>query len=503
MTEPHDTGEERDCSPQSTPSRRQRHAAKPPLRVVDRPTKEPERLTDVGNARRLVDLHGEDFRFVSTWGKWLTWDGKRWTLDEGEVRMQAFAKKTARSLYDEAYRESDPERRTALARHAARSETRARIDAMIALAKSEPGIAIEHKSLDVDPWKLNVENGTIDLTIGDLRPHDRRDLITKLAPVVYDPERVECPTFDAFLARCMGGNRGVIDYLFRIVGYALTGSTREHALFFFYGDGRNGKSTFLNVLHEILGDYATRAPRGLLFVSKGGERHPTELAGLHGARLVSCSEIKEGDAFDEALVKDLTGGDRISARRMREDFWSFDPTHKLFVAGNHKPRIDGRDEGVWSRIRLVPWTVTIPKAERDKDLAAKLAREKHSILARLVEGCVVYRREGLGDPSAVIDATDAYRAESDPFAEFFASRCSFSPDAKCVRRHLRRAYEQWCEDTDSQPLGAKRFAAALRARGVEPGGTMRTHQGPREAWRGLTLRSEDARTFTENDDEKM
>ncbi|MBL8610222.1 MAG: hypothetical protein JNL38_22995, partial [Myxococcales bacterium] len=338
--------------------------------------------------------------------------------------------------------------------------------------------------LDADPWLLNVANGTIDLRTGVLRPHDPRDLLTKLADVAYDPA-AKCPMWDRFLDRVMGGSVELVDYLARMVGYSLTGVIREHVLAFLFGGGANGKSTFLRVLHALLGDHAARASRGLLFASRG-ERHPTELTILHGARVATCAEIQAGDYFDEALVKDLTGGDLIAARRMREDFWTFAPTHKLWLAGNHKPRVRGDDEGIWRRIRLVPWTVTIPTEERDPELVDKLLAELPGILAWAVRGCLAWQRSGLGDPPEVTRATANYREEADPLREFCDGWLVFGPDERAARKHIRAAYEEYCRDDGAEPLGARRFADGLRRRGVTDT-SVRAGMKVLDGWRGVRL----------------
>jgi putative DNA primase/helicase len=232
-----------------------------------------------------------------------------------------------------------------------------------------------------------------------------------------------------------------------------------------------------------MGDYATPAPRGLLFRSRG-ERHPTELASLHGRRFVTCSEIEDGQAFDEALTKDLTGGDPIECRRMREDFWLYWPTHKLWIAGNHKPFVMGDDEGIWRRMRLVPWTVMIPEGERDPELGAKLRAELPGILNRAIKGCLEWRSSGLESPAAVVAATRAYRTESDALGEFLRVYCAFQPGERVARKALRLVYETWCQESGSEPLGARRFAARLRERGVTDA-CVRTQDGPRDGWEGV------------------
>ncbi len=454
-------------------------------------------FTDLANAERLVELHGDNLRYVGPWKKGLAWDGQRWCIDETGHWDRA-AIQTVRKMLEEAYdaskeaelAESDDEldagKKTAkkAMSWAIDSQSAKRLGSMKSLAQKAEVLSLSHKLLDPDPWLLNVENGTIDLRTGELREHRRDDLITRLAPVDYDPD-AQAPTWLAFLDRVMGGNADLVDYLQRIIGYALTGSVQEHVLGFFFGGGANGKSTFLGAIHAIMGDYATPAPRGLLFRSKG-DRHPTELASLYGRRFVTCSEIEEGQTFDEALTKDLTGGDPIECRRMREDFWSFVPTHKLFVAGNHKPTVRGDDEGIWRRMKLVPWTVTIPSEERDPMLPQKLKAELSGILRWSVEGCLAWQKRGLDAPAAVGRATAAYRQENDVLGEFFRLQVMFEAQAKIARKELRETYEAYCKESGMEPFGAKRFAARLRENGVTET-TVRIGTRVVNGWAGVRL----------------
>lgn len=462
--------------------------------------------TDVENAERLVEMHADDLRYVGSWGKGLAWDGSRWIIDDKGYWTRA-AIKTARVLLVEATeavevatlaveeakakdKKAQDEANGALARANKRyawahtSQSAARIKAMIELAHSVPRIILHHSQLDADPWLLNVRNGTIDLKTGELREHRREDLITKIATVDFDPD-AGCPRWESFVSRVMGDDAEVISYLQRIIGYALTGSVQEHILGFFFGGGANGKSTFLSTIHAMLGDYASPAPRGLLFRSHG-EKHPTEYASLHGRRFVTCSEIEEGQAFDEALVKDLTGGDPIECRRMREDFWTFQPTHKLFLAGNHKPTVRGDDEGIWRRMRLVPWLVTIPEAERDTTLVDKLREELTGILAWAVRGCLSWLKDGLKTPAAVTGATRAYREENDVVGEFMTTALVFDPEARIARKDLRETYEAFCAEAGVEPLGGKRFAGRLRERGVR-GTAVRKGMSVVNGWCGVRL----------------
>jgi putative DNA primase/helicase len=483
-----------------TPPPADKRAAAPTGQTADR--------TDLRNAECLIEWLGADLRFVGTWSKGLAWDGTRWELDD-VARWQQAAASTARTLFEDAITElkaannaQNAERmekaRGALA-WAAKSQGAPRLAAMVTLGRSFPSVIVKHTALDSHPWLLNVRNGTFDLRTGKLGPHQREHLITKLAPVEYD-SRATAPTWEAFLERAMGGNPELVEFLQRLIGYALTGEVREHVLAFFHGDGANGKSTFLATIHAMLGDYATPAARKLLFRGRS-DRHPTELATLYGRRFVTCSEIEEGLAFDEALVKDLTGGDRINARRMQEDEWSFDPTHKLFLAGNHKPSVRGDDEGIWRRMRLVPWDVVIPEGERDPELPTKLRAELAGVLRWSVEGCLAWQRHGLDAPTAVRAATREYREENDLLGQFFRDYLVFAPDATVSRRELRETYGRACQEAGTEPLGAKRFAARLRERGVtettvrgEPRLVNGTLMRPVvHAWRGVRFATDEER----------
>ena len=469
--------------------------------------------TEAGNAERLVDVFGHVLRYVSTWEEWIGYDGRRWERGAGiEVR---YAIESARRFLAEALAEQQIAARdylTAVAaggevdaslaakkkaadakvQWASKSQNASVIRGTLTLAASHRALRINHAQLDADPWLFNCANGTIDLRTGTLQPHDSRNLVTKLAPVDYDA-RATAPTFDRFLSEAMAGNFELAAYLQRFAGYAMTGVIREHTLTFNHGDGGNGKGTFFELLMRVFGDYARKAPRGLLFAARN-EQHPCDLAELHGARLVLCSEVEEGRVFDEAKVKDLTGGDTVSARRMRENFWTFEPTHKLTIAGNHKPVVRGTDNGIWRRMRLVPWNVVIAKADMDTALPTKLRAEMQGVLAWCVRGCIAWQQQGLGEPVEVREATDAYREESDPMGEFLGLRVAFDAAAKMPRKWLRTAYEEWCaENGVKHILDAKKFSNALRQRGASDC-NIRTPDGKFvDGWRGLRMLTDDER----------
>jgi len=310
-----------------------------------------------------------------------------------------------------------------------------------------------------------------------LQPHQREDYITKLAPVQYDPAAM-APTWEAFLDSCFPRKPQVVRFLQKAVGYSLTGDTREQCLFFLHGTGANGKTTFLRTIQDTMGDYAKQAPPDLLMVKSGAE-HPTGLADLAGAWIVVCIEAQEGKRLAEALVKQMTGQDRMKARRMREDFWEYVPTHKVWLAANHKPRIRGTDYAIWRRIRLIPFNQTFHPPDSDLEpkqdpvLPERLRAELPGILRWAVEGCLAWQREGLTPPDEVKAATQEYRAESDLVGAFLGEKCITDPTEWTTAGDLYRAYLDWCKTNGEHPESQRRFGERLAERGFEkkrPGG---------------------------------
>lgn len=423
-----------------------------------------EHYTDLGNARRLVRLHGQDLRYCYPWGAWLVWDGMRWAVDDsGEAARRA--KRTVKGMYAEAADLPDDDGKN-LAKHAIKCESAQRIAAMLTMAQSEEGIPVRPRDMDGDPWRLNVANGTLDLRSGELRPHDRRDLLTKLAPVMYDPA-AQCPTWEAFLLRVMGNDAELIGFLQRVAGYALTGDTSEQVLFLLHGTGANGKSTFLETLRALAGEEYALQIRPEALMIRNGETVPNDIARLKGARLVSARETEEGKRMAEALVKELTGGDTITARFLRQEYFDFRPEFKLFLAANHKPVIRGTDYAVWRRIKLIPFTVTIPPEEQDKALGRKLLAELPGILAWAVRGCLAWQRDGLKVPPAVEAATTAYKLESDTLAAFLAECTTQDPQGETQASLLYAAYKTWCDDNSEKPMTGTLFGRRLGERGID------------------------------------
>jgi putative DNA primase/helicase len=436
-------------------------------------------LTDLGNAERFAAQHGKDAHYCYPWRKWLVWTEAQWERDEaGQVHR--LAKETVRGIYREASDAEDEDRRKALAKHAAASESETRIRAMVELAKSEAPVSPDE--LDADPWLLNVLNGTIDLRTGELREHRREELITKLVPVEYDPNAT-APTWEAFLKRALPGEE-LRAFVQRAVGYSATGDTSEQCMFIHHGPGANGKSTFQETVSAALGDYAMRTPTETLLVKRSGGV-PNDVARLKGARPVTASETEEGRRLAESLVKDLTGQDTISARFMWAEWFDFKPTHALHLSTNHKPEIRGTDPAIWRRIRLVPWGVTIPPAEQDKKLPEKLRGELPGVLAWIVHGCSAWLREGLQAPEEVRKATRAYRAEMDVLAAFLADCCVRGGDEEAFAGELWGAWKRWSEETGEQTGSQKLFGGRLAERGFL---NHRDSKTGRKVWSGLSLR---------------
>lgn len=445
---------------------------------ADRPTDiEVAHLTDLGNAERLVVQHGDRLRFCKRLGQWFVWDGRRWKPDEtGEV--ERLAKETVRTIYAEAAAEADPARRVELAKHARASEAAGRIAAMVTLAATEQPVVVRVEELDADPWVLNVENGTVDLLrTGTLRPHRREDLITKLAPVHYDPAARDA-VWEQYLDRVLPNPR-VRDYVQRALGYSLVGDPREEKVFFVHGPQATGKTTLLEAVKSALGDYARTADFETFLKRRGEAGIRNDLARLAGARVVCAIEVEEGRAFAEGLLKHLSGGDTVAARFLYKEHFEFRPQFTLWLAANHRPAVSAHDGALWRRLVLVPFTEVIPKAERDPAVKAHLQHDRGAraaLLAWLVEGCVAWQRQGLGEVDTVETYTETYRQEQDPLAGWLGGdpvrqglttyAVVLDPRLATPAATLWQHYLDWCRDQDEEPLSRDRWGRALTEKGL-------------------------------------
>ncbi|MBX3674323.1 MAG: primase C-terminal domain-containing protein [Burkholderiales bacterium] len=429
-------------------------------------------LNDTGNAHRVVDDFGDQIRFVVRMGQWYIWDDQRWRLDD-KAQMIEIAKVTAKRIYTEAANCPDPGLAKAIAKHANKSLDVARIKAMVDLAKSDPAVVTVPEALDLHDELLGVSNGIVDLPTGKLRPARSEDLITKHAPVVFDPT-ARCPTWWRFLNRVMGNNgnklhrhRGklLVKYLQRVVGYALSGRTDEQVLFFLFGCGANGKTTFLKIVEDLLGrELSCQLPYDALVARKQPRSATNEIARLQGMRAVFTNEVEDGTRLAESLVKQLTGSDTMTARFLYGEFFDFDPKFKLFIAGNHKPVIRGDDLGIWRRLQLVPFEVTIPENERDPRLLEKLRAELPGILNWAIRGYRMWRKQRLSPPPAVIDAGREYRDEMDILKDWVTDCCDVGPTFTLRAADGYRSYAQWAKDNGYSPMSAKSFGRKLAER---------------------------------------
>lgn len=457
-----------------------------------------DRFEDLGNAYRLQRLHGRDLRYVRELG-WLTWDGQRWAPDStGEVhrRIHTVARAIegyAAELALEASRvESETERdrlrslSAAYAAWARKSQSERRIRAAAKVASTLEGIAITSAVLDTDDMLITCNSGTVDLRTGEQRGHRREDLITRLAPVDFDPE-AEAPTWLAFLERVLP-DAEVRAFVQRALGYSLTGATGEQCLFVMHGTGRNGKTTLVEAVRRVLGTYALHVQTDTLMCIGRGRGADNDLVRLRGARFVTAIETGEERRLDEPRIKALTGGDTIAARLLYREPIEFHPVAKIWLATNHRPTVTGTDTGIWRRLRLLPFNVEIQERECDPKLGAKLASEGAGIIAWMLQGCAEWQSGGLRPPEAVLAATAEWRADSDEVARFIGDRCKALEGARTRSSDLYAAYAEWARaEGNREPLSATAFGRRL----TEAGHVERRSNGQRFR-AGIGLLTEDS-----------
>jgi putative DNA primase/helicase len=423
--------------------------------VLESGTEHAPPFSDESLALRFAELHAADLRYVAAWNKWLIWDGARWQLDDTMASF-SLVRKVCRAAAAQC---NKPKVAVALASN----KTTA---AVASLSRSDRRLAATAEQWDTDPWLLNTPDGVIDLRSGKMRAHQPADYMTKMTAV--KPKRsCPIPMWLAFLKKITNNDDDLTRFLQRMMGYALTGSTKEHALFFLHGTGANGKSTLLTVMTGILGDY--HMPAAIeTFTASHNEHHPTDLAGLRGARLVTSVETEEGRRWAESKIKALTGGDKIAARFMRQDFFEFTPAFKLAIAGNHKPGLRSVDEAIRRRFYLVPFSVVIPAKERDKNLGDRLRAEWPGILAWMIEGCMDWQQHGLAPPSAVTNATAAYLEAEDAFSAWLDEVGERDKDAWETTKMLFASWKLWADNAGEYAGTLKRFIQNMEARGLTP-----------------------------------
>jgi putative DNA primase/helicase len=423
------------------------------------------RCSDIGNAEVLAKQHRPHLRYCYEIGSWLAWDGSVWKMND-KASVDRFAEQTVRSFPIEAADYSDSTERNEFMDWAKRSANLQRVKAMI--ESSHYQLHVDQDRFDSDPMLLNVRGASINLTDGTHKDNDKNDFCTKIASVKYDPN-AECPQFMSFLNRIMGGSADLTGYLKRAVGYSLTGSTREQCFFIGHGSGANGKSVFLNLIRDVVGTYGLNVPMDTLMTKAKSGGINNDVARLNGARLVTAIEGETNQKMAESLVKQLTGGDKVTARFLYHESFEFVPELKLWMATNHKPQVSGNDPAIWRRIHLIPFNVVIPSEEQDGELPNKLRQEFTGILKWAIEGAIEWNRVGLKPPAEVLSATEHYRSEMDTFLRFCGEMIVKKVGSTVTKSRLFEAYLQWRDDEGGEELTKRELTIRMKQLGFEEG----------------------------------
>jgi putative DNA primase/helicase len=439
------------------------------------------RKTDLGNARRLVERHGQNIRYVHAWKKWVIWQGDLWSVDECGA-IDELAKEMVESIHSDAEQEPDDAKRAQLRKHAINSAKAERLQALVKVARSEEPVIARPTDFDADPWLLGVANGTIELKTQHFRESRREDFITKRSAVRFDPS-AQCPRWSEFLQTVMGGDRELASYLQRVIGYMLTGSVHEEILFVLYGTGCNGKSTFRETIHLLLGEYAVVSDAGLLISRNQQGAATPDVARLQGKRLVAINETAENDQLNEARVKFLTSNDMITARHLYGEPFDFVPTHKTFLTTNHRPVIKGTDRGIWRRIHLIPFTQQIEDPQKNFR-EEFLLPELPGILKWALEGLKEYLQRGLQPPCAVVAATEDYKQEMDVVGRWIDERCDLDAAVEVPTGELYLDYARWSKCEVGWEMKVLRFGRQLAERGF----SKTRGSGGARCTRGLALK---------------
>jgi len=455
-------------------------------------------LTDAGNGERIVKLFGSEIRYCIEMKRWLVWDGIRWCVDERNVIRQK-AKEMARRLYAQAKKKES----SVCWQFARASESYAAISAALGSAASEHGVPISALDLDQHPFLLNCPNGVVDLRSGQLLQHSKEFLITKLCPVPYQPA-AQCPRFIGFLEWAMGANPDadlsektarMVQFLQRAFGYALTSDVSEKAVFIFHGEGgNNGKTTLLTLFRDLLGkDYSGQLAIDTVMSMKNTDATArADLADLRGVRFVVTSEVEKEHKLNEGKIKYITAGmGSIKSCRKYENPIEFTATHTLFMDCNYRPVVRGVDDAIWRRLKLIPFNVSISKADRDLTLPAKLWAEAQGVLAWAVRGCIAWLKSGLGDPPEINEANELWREHDDPIKEFLDDYCEIDSSLFVRASDLGAAYEYWAKQArEKYPLGREAFVERLQAKGLKQNRGRRMAGKQTRTWEGIGIKAE-------------
>ena len=422
-------------------------------------------MDDMGNAQRFVDLFGDQIRYCYTDKKWLWYDSRKWCYDNEGMRERMAdraieAMKAEAKFYIQADEENGGDMAKAFEKHMKKSRFyNSRISMLNMVQHHVPVLPFQ---LDRYKMVLNTPSGVLNLKSGELKEHKPEYYLTKITPVEFS-ENAECPKWLEFLNEIFDGDKDLIRYIQKAVGYTLTGSTAEQCAFFLYGTGKNGKSTFLDIIRDVFGDYAANIqPETIMVKSNTGGNANSDIARLKGARLVTSVEPNEGVRINEGLLKQLTGDDPVTARKLYGEEFEFKPEFKLWIATNHKPIIRGTDTGIWRRIHMIPFTVQIPEEKVDKNLKHKLKAEMTGIFKWCVDGCLMWQREGLKMPKAVLDSVREYRREMDVISAFIEDKCQIGGSVQSSV--LYAAYSSWAEENNEYRMSATKFGLEIAKR---------------------------------------
>lgn len=419
-------------------------------------------LDDMGNAQRFIDLFGEDARYNYTAKKWLCWNGKYWRPDEdGEAERMTDIAVESMKREAEYYETQDEEAVKAFAKHMKSSRSNKSKGNM--LREAQHRLPIMPHELDSHPFAFNTPSGIVSLKNGKILPHERKYFITKIAGTEI-ADTADCTIWERFLNDIFGGDADLIRYIQKAVGYSLTGSISEQCMFILLGDGHNGKSTFLEAIRGILGDYCSNMQAETIMMKSFAGGINSDIARLNKARMVTSSEPNEGVRLNEGLIKQITGGDAVTARKLFENEFEFRPEFKLWLAANHKPIVRGTDTGIWRRLHVIPFNVRIPPEKADKGLEGKLRMEYPAILKWAVEGCILWQTEGLQMPKAVLDMVKEYRREMDVISAFVEEKCEEREGAYEKSSALYAAYCEWCGTNTEYKMSNTKFSVELSKR---------------------------------------
>lgn len=446
---------------------------------------------DTGNAERLKNHFGSLIRYNFTAKKWLYYDGQIWTPDNSG-RMKTLADEVVKRIKDEKIFISDDvdEEEAIKARQKHIKYSRNTTGKNNMLKECEHLLPISPEKMDKDLDVFNIQNGYIDLKTGELKEHDKTKFFTRISNSEYT-DNADAPEWEKFLDDIFLGNQVLIDYIQRAIGYSLSGYTKEQVMFVLYGNGRNGKSVFLDILNEVFGTYAMNIKPDAIMVTKNSSDATPEIAKLDGARLVTTTEPNEGERFDEGLIKQLTGGDRVTARKLYENEFDFTPQFKLWMATNHKPYIRGRDEGIWRRMVIIPFEKQIPLPEIDYDLTKKLKNELSAIMNWCVEGYLEWQKHGLAEPAIIKSQRESYRTEMDSIQAFIEECCALHENATIQAGLFFSAYDEWARENNQHRMSSTKFGREISKRFEKE-----TLKGKR-FYRGISI-NEESDSFTLN-----